>query len=264
MMKPKIAFMAVCLIGVSTFVANLYAAERIFSDGFEDDLDQWALVDPSIHYQSSEFAHSSAHSHGVLDIGSLGEIASVNFVAPSSKRIYLSFWWLLEDAPDTGGKLGGFTVPGTGAQMEIWWTNDSHTIAVHHYDTTSTRPECSVGTSRVHYTNTVVFDNNWHHFELFIEYNTPGIDDGRLRIWIDRPAKAAFTDARYLKVNHDDVVFVNEGVCEVYYSNLRLPTNLDARMQPGSLYYDDVEIWDDLPAIPLPRPAAPTGLRIVQ
>lgn len=265
MKRIAFALMAAGLIGWSAFTSNLYAAEKIFSDGFENGLDQWDVMDPSAHQQSSAYAHGGYYSHKVDGVGAQGEVASIEFESPADNRIYLSFWWLLAGAPDTGGRLGSFTVPGTGARMEIWWTRGSHAIAVRHYDTSASLPQCANGTSRVHATNTTVFDNQWHHFEMFIEYNTPGIDDGRLRVWIDRPAGASYADGRYLKVDHDDVRFINEGICEVYYASLSLPPQLDDGMQPGSLFYDDVALWDDLP--PGERsaaPAAPTGLRVVR
>lgn len=244
-------------------LANNSLGATILSDGFESGLGNWSLSDPAIHWQSEDFSHTGSYSHKVQDIGSLGEIATYNFTSPSNKKIYLSFWWLLNGATDTGGKLGRFVAGGTNAQFEIWWTNESHSLAIHHYDTTSESPECGVGTSRVHYANTDIFDNNWHHFETFIEYNTPGMDDGNLKIWVDRPMGTSFSDANYLKVDDSDVRFVNAGVCEVYYSILRLPTNLDARMQPGSIYYDDVEIGDILPSLDSVAPDAPTGLGVI-
>lgn len=74
-----------------------------------------------------------------------------------------------------------------------------------------------------------------------------------------------YLDGRYLKVDHDDVRFINEGICEVYYASLNLPPQLDEGMPPGSLFYDDVALWDDLPpAEGSASPAAPTGLRVVR
>src|SRR3989339_26535 len=248
--KKSVFFSAVLFFSAVFFCASAERLEAavIFQDGFESGLSNWDLAGTSNHWQSTDFAHSSTYSHKIQDSG-LSEIASVDFTTPSNHSIYLSFWWLMNGAPDTGGKLGRFVVPGTGAQMEIWWSNSSHSLAVHHYDNSSERPECGEGTNRVHYTGTDVWDNRWHRFEVFVEYNTPGVNNGRLRVWVDRPDSAAFTNSAYLKVNDSDVRFINTGVCAAYYSNLRLPTNLDSRMQPGSIYYDDVAIRDDMPPV---------------
>ncbi|MEF3691439.1 MAG: hypothetical protein V3574_00085 [Candidatus Moraniibacteriota bacterium] len=262
MLKQNLKIFLILFLVLGFLVKNS-SAEVLLSDGFESGLGNWSLSDPAIHWQSGDFAHTGNYSHKVQDIGSLGEIATYNFTSPSNKKIYLSFWWLLDGATDTGGKLGRFVAGGTNAQFEIWWTNESHSIVVHHYDTTEEFPECNVGVSRVHYANVDIFDNNWHHFETFIEYNTPGVNDGVLRVWVDRPESASFGDSAYLKVNDNDVRFINTGVCELYYSVLRLPTNLDARMQPGYLYYDDVELADELPSLDVTPPSAPVGLNII-
>ncbi|MDA8137140.1 MAG: hypothetical protein M0036_00695 [Desulfobacteraceae bacterium] len=264
MMTIRPFFWLMIIYVLLAFGSQVNAAERIFFDGFENGLDHWNMDDPGIHWQSREFVHSGLYAHKVQNSGSLGENAFLDIESPVSRKIYLSFWWLLANASDTSGKLGIFTVPGTGARMEIWWRTGSHGLAVQHSDAASASPECGAGTSRVHDTHTVIFDSRWHHFEIFIEYNTPGVDNGRLRVWIDRPTSASFADPAYLKVDHDDVLYINEDRCERYYSSLSLPENLDAGMKPGALYYDDVEIWDDLPPQPPVAPRAPTNLRIVQ
>ena len=262
MNRKKIIF-SIAAIVFLVFPRALWAV-TLFSDGFESGLGSWALVDPALHWQSSEAAHSGTYSHKIQDIGTLGEIASRDFTPPESGQVYLSFWWMLTGASDTSGKLGRFVGQSFPAQMEIWWSNDSHYIAIHHYNTDSLLPECGVDTNRVHYTGTSIFDENWHHFEIFIDYNTPGLDDGILKVWLDRPAGASFDEAAYLKVNDTDVRYMNSGACETYYTNLRLPTNIDSRMQPGSIYYDDVELLDSLPEEEndTESPVAPIGLMV--
>ena len=221
------------------------AASIIFSEGYENGLSNWHPFSQASSIVNN-FARSGSSS--LRSDRSLGAPQTArSFTFPSTRKLYLSFWvYVTPGSADMMGKWARFITQGGGreAQMEFWATGQR--AQMFWYTRHDGGQSCGITGGPVGASPGSLNKGQWNRFEVFIEYNDPGISNGRVRQWINRPTNTSIINAdAYKTADQRNVKFADSGQCGAVYETLHLPTGYSS----GSpvIYFDDVELWDDLP-----------------
>jgi len=245
-MKRFVFIVLISCISGYIFPARCHAAANlVFSDGFESGLGNWSLFIDTVHSLSSEYAHGGTYSHRVSYSGSPNSTARLGFTNPGTNKLFIRFYWLISDVDNAPGKIGRLKAAGGDqtVQMELWYASDSYSTGIYWYS--SGCSSLSEQAAARYPANNINAQNVWHKYELFIEYNDNNLSNGRLRQWINRPEGTAFPDADgYKTIDVQNAQFKNTD-CNAFYETFDLPTGFND--VGGYYYFDDVEIWDDLP-----------------
>ncbi len=224
-------------------------ATRFFYDGYENGLGNWT-IHPDCNFIDYDYSHS-----GTCCLRTPGGQTSPygivwrSFTHPATDKFFLRFYFMLRNTTEGCGKLGRFEgVSGNvKSGMELWYDTTSCTTGIVWGLWVNGVGQELAGQWDARWpSNSVNVFNVWHKYELFIEYNTPGSANGRLRLWIDRTKGLAFESANAYRVLNIQNCEFRTASYPLTYTMLDLPTNLWTTWR-GNHYQDDVEFWDDLP-----------------
>lgn len=204
------------------------AATLMFSDDFEDgNLSGWS-ASPA-NSASQEQAHSGSWA---LKYDSRGNTnGNMRHTFSGRQRIYVRYWWLptSEFTCGSGGHYLRITHQFQDRQLDSQCTGSRSFEFVGFYGTT-VYPAGSIRNINI---------NQWNLVELFFELNDVGQSNGRLTAWLNGVEQFDKTNTRWR--NNSDPI-----------SEFHINSNFNPSQEIW--YFDDVEIWDDLPdrAAPLP------------
>jgi hypothetical protein len=215
-----------------------HAAQLIFSDDFEDgNLSGWSASPANTITQEQVFRgtralkyDSGANTNGNMRVTFAGQ-----------QQIYAKFQWFLTSDVTCG--------------------SGAHYLRItHNFQTRQLDTQCA-GTNGVEFvgfyggsvgSNGIVGTANglrigqWNLFEVYFKLNDVSGSNGELRVWINGNLALERTGLRW-RTTSDPI------------SEFHLNTNHNPSREIW--YFDDVEVWNDLPSRVTPSPPAQLGVR---
>lgn len=178
----------------------------------------------------------------------------------NSDEFYIKFYMMLEsDLNDTGygseiNSIKMFRVNCGSFNSNCPYTINMYPTQWHIYHTNASG---TWSPSDAH--NGWQFDE-WHNYEFYTKYNSPGQSNGILRIWVDGVLQWERTDLNFISSTSEYIDSIGLIYHIKTFDSPAWYAAGDKNVLDGHVRIDAVEVWEGMPIPPNP----PTNLRIVE
>jgi len=253
-MRPNLTFILLILI-TSMFLASVdcHAAQLYFSDDFEHGDDSFPGWDQVYSLDDGSVTLNTDNPYAGSYCGQLWyQQHSITFFQKElleleTDEVYFKFRYLMHGIVDDAlkwARLHQLQWPMDGLGFEFKFDFFGTDQSALHLTTASYD-----GIYENHWAHCDIEFDRWYKLETYVKYNTPGLEDGICRIWVD--------DA----LIYENTSFNLRASYSSEYAAVRIPSNTRPG-QPATAYalIDDVEIWDGMPSGGEDPPTVPQGI----
>lgn len=135
---------------------------------------------------------------------------------------------------------GAVCDPGAGFSARLMWRTDGAGV-LYLYDLTKSRTGETWGENFA-FANEAKFEaDRWHKIDQFIQLNTVGKADGRIKVWLD--------GSLVVDLKGREIIGGTEAIDTVLFSTFFGGNTVDwFPAKPQTAYFDDFEIWTETPS----------------